>query len=145
MQQEVMIVREQTDEERLISQGFLKCPDCNKYYKHLEPCKDGKSRCKKCEKKRPTNKFYNPLYDKRLGFIGRFNVNSQEYNMLIKKYLRQGFSYQTAKSKVNYDLKCIQSNRFKKIQEAKNLEVKKESDKQLNKQFLEGLGQCKKK
>ena len=65
--------------------------------------------------------------------------------MLIKKYLSQGLTYESAKSKVNYNIKCMQSNRFKKIIEAKNLEVKKTQDKQLNKNFLEGLGQCKKK
>lgn len=143
MQQEVIL--KQADREKLISLGYLECSDCHKLYKHLERCKDGKKRCKHCEKKRPTNKFYNPLYDKRKGFIGKFNVNSQEYNMLIKKYLSQGLTYESAKSKVNYNIKCMQSNRFKKIIEAKNLEVKKTQDKQLNKNFLEGLGQCKKK
>ena len=143
MQQEVIL--KQADREKLISLGYLECPDCHKLYKHLERCKDGKKRCKHCEKKRPTNKFYNPLYDKRKGFIGKYNVNSQEYNMLIKKYLSQGLTYESAKSKVNYNIKCMQSNRFKKIIEAKNLEVKKTQDKQLNKNFLEGLGQCKKK
>ena len=143
MQQEVIL--KQADREKLISLGYCECPDCHKLYKHLEICKDGKKRCKHCKKKRPTNKFYNPLYDKRKGFIGKYNVNSQEYNMLIKKYLSQGLTYESAKSKVNYNIKCMQSNRFKKIIEAKNLEVKKTQDKQLNKNFLEGLGQCKKK
>lgn len=143
MQQEVVL--EKIDKERLISLGYCECPDCHKLYKHLEICKDGKKRCKKCEKKRPTNRFYNPLYDKRKGFIGKFNINSQEYNMLIKKYMKQGLNYQTAKSKVNYDIKCMQSNKLKKVIESKNLEIKQNQDKQLNKQFLEGLGQCKKK
>lgn len=132
-------------EEEVNLPGRLECPDCHKHYRRLEQCKDGKKRCKHCEKKRPTNKFYNPLYDTRKGFIGKFNINSQEYNMLIKKYMKQGLDYQTAKSKVNYDIKCMQSNKLKKVIEAKNLEVKQNQDKQLNKQFLEGLGQCKKK
>jgi hypothetical protein len=144
MQQEVIL--EQIDKERLISQGYLECPVCNKYYKKLEFGRDGKKRCKKCEKKKPTNKFYNPLYNKKKGFIGNFNVNSQEYNMLIKKYLSQGLSYESAKSKVNYDIKCMQNTRFKKIIDAKNLEIKKEQNKQLNQKFVEGLGlKCKKK
>jgi hypothetical protein len=143
MQQGVII--EPIDREKLISLGYCECPDCHKLFKSLERCKDGKKRCKNCERKRPTNKFYNPLYDTRKGFIGKFNINSQEYNMLIKKYLNQGLDYQTAKSKVNYDIKCMQNNKFKKVIEAKNLEIKKNKDKQINKQFLEGLGQCKKK
>jgi DNA-directed RNA polymerase subunit RPC12/RpoP len=143
MQQEVILKEQEL--ELLPPKTRYECSDCHKTFTHIEHCKDNKDRCKKCKRKQITNKFYNPLYDKKIGFIGKFNINSQEYKMLISKYLKQGYSYYSAKSKVNYDLKCMQNNKFKKVIEAKNLEVKKESDKQLNKQFLEGLGQCKKK
>lgn len=136
MQQEVVTI----DKERLIKQGYLECPDCHKHYKTLERCKDGKKRCKHCEKKRPTNKFYNPLY-KRKGFIGKFNINSQEYNMLISKYVKRGLTYEEAKSKVNYDINCMQKNRIKKTIDARNLEIKQNKDKELNKDFLKGLNQ----
>lgn len=140
MQQEVIII----NKERLMNQGYKECPDCNKFFKRLELCKDGKKRCKNCKKKKPTNKFYNPLYDKRKGFIGKFSINEQEYQVLIQKYLNKGLNYQLAKSKVNYDLTCMKNNKAKKRIESKNIELKNNQDKKLNKNFLKGLGlKCK--
>lgn len=117
-----------------------KCVDCQKEYSSIEKCKDGKDRCKRCKKKLVTNKFYNPNW-KNKTFIGNYNMNDVERKLLIKKYLGKGYDYSSAVRKVNYDIACMQNTRFKKIVELKNLEVNKVKEKELNKDFLKGLGQ----
>lgn len=141
---EVIQTEKEELEQRLIAQGFKQCPDCKKYYKHLEICKDNKDRCKKCKKKRPTNIFYNPNQQY---YLSKYSVSKQEYKMLLEKYLRQGYSYTSAKSKVNYDLTCLKNNKAKKFYEEQknksNIEIKEKKCKELNKEFLKGLGQTK--
>lgn len=135
---------EQTDKEKLISQGYLECSDCHKYYKKLESCKDGKSRCKKCKKKIPTNKFYNPNWRTQNQFVGKFNMSNQERSLLITEKIKKGMSLNQAKKQVNMDILQLKKNKCKKYYEEKyNLE-KKRLEKELNKEFLKGLGQKKK-
>ena len=143
MQQEVIQIKE-NELELLEPNKRYACEDCKNKYTHIEKCKDGKQRCKRCKKKLVTNKFYNPNWKNKI-FIGNYNMNDVERKLLIKKYLGKGLDYGQAVRKVNYDIKCMQSNRcrkhFEEKQSEQNLNIKKESNKEMKNKLLEGLGQ----
>jgi len=119
------------------------CFDCKNTYIHIEQCKDGKQRCKRCKKKMVTNKFYNPNWKIQNQFVGKFNMSNQERSLLIAEKIKKGMSLNQAKKQVNMDILQLKKNKCKKYYEEKyNLE-KKRLEKELNKEFLKGLGQKK--
>jgi DNA-directed RNA polymerase subunit RPC12/RpoP len=119
------------------------CFDCKKKYSHIEKCKDGQQRCKRCKKKLPTNKFYNPNWRKENQFIGKFSINGIEKKMLITKYIKKGCSYEQAKNNVNFDINKLKKLKNKKYIEQKEQEKQEQNNKELNKKLAEGFGQKK--
>lgn len=121
------------------------CFDCNKPYKHLEVCKDGKVRCKRCKKKMVTNKWYNPNWRTKNQFVGRFNMSSQEKSILITQKIKKGMTPSQAKRQVNIDALQLKKLRCKNYYEEKqNIErqkMEREDKIEQNKKFLDGLAQ----
>jgi hypothetical protein len=143
MEQEV--IKEKEIEFELRTSKRYKCNDCGYEYTHIERCKDGKDRCKRCKKKLVTNIFYNPNWRKENNFIGKFSINDQEKKMLMKKYIDKGCSYNQAKQKINYDIfqlrKCKERKYFENKLKEQNLEINKMKSKEMKSKLLEGLGQ----
>jgi hypothetical protein len=98
--------------------------------------------CHQCNKSVGTNPFYNPSYGKRREFVGIRNFSIQEREMLIQKYINKGLNYQTAKNKVEYDLRIISNQRTTKISPEpinQNLDIKR-IDRTETEQLIKGLG-----
>jgi hypothetical protein len=138
MKQEVQL------EEKLIREG---CFDCKKPYKHLEVCRDGKLRCKRCKKKMVTNKWYDPNWRTKNQFVGKFNMSGQEKSILIEQKIKKGATLSQTKRQVNIDVLHLKKLRCRKYYEDReNIErqkLEKENKIEESKRFLAGLGQKK--
>ena len=108
-----------------------KCELCQKAYKHLELCKDGKKVCGKCNRFRVTNKFYTPKeLRKENNQISKFNITDTEKRVLL--------SHKTI-NQINNDLRILKGmkNKSKYNKQVKQIEEKNKID--LNKKLAEGL------
>jgi ribosomal protein L37AE/L43A len=125
-----------------VERKVYECSNCHKKYKHIERCKDGKDRCKRCKRFMVTNKFYNPDW-KNNKFIGKYNMSSQEIGIQISNLIRQGLTPTQARSRVFFDINTMKKNRItqfcKEKQEKENIEVNKQRNSEMNKRLIEGL------
>jgi hypothetical protein len=137
-------------EQEVVEKKIIReeCFDCKKHYRHLEPCKDGKFRCKRCKKKMVTNKWYDPNWKIKNQYVGRYNMSAQEKSLLMTNKIKSGLNPYIAKRQVNLCMKQLDKNRRRKYVEDKlSLEkqkIEKENKIEQSKKFLEGLGQKKK-
>jgi DNA-directed RNA polymerase subunit RPC12/RpoP len=139
MQQQEMI-KEKELEFILCPNHKYKCSDCEKSFSHIEHCKDGKSRCKLCKRKIVTNKFYNPNWKIQNQYVGKYNISSQEKDILITNKVHKGMSLDKAKREVSLDISQLQKTRNKKFYDEKEQEKYIQEKKELNENLLKGLG-----
>ena len=96
--------------------------------------------CTRCEKKRITNKFYNP---KRSVSVSKYNMSDAEKNMLHEQLTRQGMSSYDAWKKINRDCRYLNylrcKNKFAFYNRMKELKQKEKDSKEINKKLVEGL------
>ncbi len=142
MQQEVLMENKEI-EFILEPNKKFKCYDCEKEFRHLEKCKDGKKRCKSCKKKMITNIFYNPNWKNR-NFVGINNISGQEISIQIHNLIRQGLTPNHARNRVLNDLRIVRHQKRTKVlpecPKPINLDIKIEEKNQLNNVLVEGLG-----
>jgi len=103
------------------------CEECNKKFRHVEKCKDGKNRCKKCKKNEVTNRWYNPLTHKE-DKISRYSMSDSEKIILHNN----GKSWK----EINGDCKFMKNLKQRRQIERvyKQMESKQEETKKLNMQ-----------
>ena len=138
------VLKEKDLEFVLREKPKLKCFDCKKEFSHLEKCKDGKDRCKNCKKKLVTNPFYNKNYEKRRGFIGKFNMSEDEKKHLMTNLIKKGVPYKEAKRRIENDVKVLSEMKKKKNYnnrlEEQNKKIQSKTSKEMKNKLLKGLG-----
>jgi len=100
--------------------------------------------CHQCNKSVGNNKFYNPNREKSKGFIGKFNISSQEKKILMTNLIKKGVPYQEAKRRVKNNIKVLSEMRkkkdYNKYLDKQNELIKKEKSKEMKSNLLKGLG-----
>lgn len=121
-------------QKNIVTLGNKKlCEVCGIFYRHVEKCKDGKFKCKKCKRKEITNKFYGftaPVYK-----VSKYNMSEEERKLLVKN----GKSWKQVNGDCKY-MKNLKKRKNKEYWENKNkIKNEEESKNKLNKKLIEGL------
>jgi len=123
------------EEGNLVNNKKQKCEECGELYRHVEKCKDGKFRCRKCKNKKPTNKWFIPK-DKRINDrIDRLGITNQEKSLLV----RQGHSWKEVNGVCKYMRKVSWSKRKQLWNKKKEEKNNKMNEKIKMKKLIEGL------
>ena len=112
-----------------------KCEECGKHFKHLEKCKDGKIRCKKCKRNQITNKWYIPKEQRINDKIGKFSMTNQEKIVLVQT----GHSWKEVNGACKYMNKAKMINKYLYFKKLNEENKKKEQDKQIMVNLIQGL------
>lgn len=121
------------------------CPDCKRMLRRLQKGPDGKKRCRTCNKKVVTNKFYIPpeKIKERYESITNFNLTQSERQQLYRQFIQQGNTPEQASRKVKQHVGMLRAMRSRKrAAETRRMNTKikqRQQSEELNKNFKESL------
>lgn len=116
-----------------------KCDECGLSFRHIEPCKDGKHRCRRCKKKMVTNIFYIPFKES----IGKYSLSDLEKRILHKELMNKGMDSCQAWKEISRKERMLRwvkkMNRINYYKKLKKEKEEAENETINKKKFIEGL------
>ena len=97
---------------------------CNHTKKYKGRCEQfmGKYYCGKCFRNIPRNPFFIPLEQRKQKTIGKFSLSTAEKRIMHQKYIKQGYTSESAWHQVNI---LLNQMRYAKLRKAKEMKAKK--------------------
>lgn len=124
----------------------LKCPLCKKLKNKrcfIFNKVKGTSICRMCNRSVGSNKFFIPINERKKDFVGKFSMSNEERKRLYGDLIRQGLSPDQAGRRINYLVRGLRRNFYRKkgLEKIKKMreEKIKQENKELNKKFVESF------